>query len=214
MSSKASSKAAPYLEPYVRAAARYGAGFGSLLWASPQTQAARFDAMMRLAQFRDLNVLDVGCGRADFLDHLIARNARPAHYVGIEAVDALGDSAQKKRHRDCLIVQADFVREPARLLVGADVIVLSGSLNTLEEESFHATLRIAYDAAVRAVVFNFLSSQYLAAAEWLRWHRVEDVLAFARTLTPHVTTANDYLRGDTTVALIRSEATTTEGPHP
>src|SRR5688572_20626498 len=68
-----------YLEPYVRAAARHGEGFGSLLWASPQTQGARFDALMRLCEFGGRNVLDVGCGRADFLDHLIKREVRPAH---------------------------------------------------------------------------------------------------------------------------------------
>ena len=209
-------RAAPYLEPYLRAAAQHGDGFGSLLWASPQTQAARFDAMMRLCDFRDKNVLDVGCGRADFLDHLILRGARPAHYVGIEAVEELVDSARRKNHADRIIVHADFVREPARMLVGADVIAFSGSLNTVEEEAFYSTLRTAYDAAVHAVVFNFLSSTYLAAADWLRWHRMEDVLAFAMGLTPHVATANDYLQGDTTVAIIKPETddTTTEGTHP
>lgn len=207
-----SAKAAPYLEPYVRAAARHGAGFGSLLWASPQTQAARFDAMMRLCDFRNRNILDVGCGRADFLDHLIDRDARPAHYVGIEAVDALADSARRKDHRDCIIVHADFVREPTRLLVGADVIAFSGSLNTLDEASFYATLRTACDAAVEAVVFNFLSSTYLSAAEWLRWHRPEDVLAFARTLTPRVAALNDYLDGDTTIAMIKPRSNDEQTP--
>ena len=33
----------PYLLPYLRAADKHGAEFPSLLWASPQTQAARFD---------------------------------------------------------------------------------------------------------------------------------------------------------------------------
>ena len=195
----------PYLDPYVRAAARHGDGFGSLLWASPRTQAARFDAMMRLCPFRGQNVLDVGCGRADFLDHLVARDARPAHYVGIEAVDALVDAARRKQHPDCIIVHADFVREPARLLAGADVIVFSGSLNTLDEASFHGALRTAFDGAVRAVVFNFLCSTYLAAADWLRWHRMEDVLRFARSLTPRVATLSDYLQGDTTIAIIKPD---------
>ena len=196
-----------YLEPYVRAAATHGEGFGSLLWASPQTQGARFDALMRLCDFGGRNVLDVGCGRADFLDHLITRGARPAHYVGIEGVETLVEAARKKERRDCLIVHADFVREPARMLVGADVIAFSGSLNTVEDADFYATLRVAFDAAVEAVVFNFLSSTYLAAAEWLRWRRTEDVMTFARGLTTRVATLNDYLQGDTTVAMIKSDDT-------
>lgn len=193
------------MEPYLRAAATHREGFGSLLWASPQTQAARFDAFMRLCDFSGRNVLDVGCGRADFLDHLIKRGVRPAHYVGIEGVDTLVAAARKKGHADCLLVHADFVREPSRMLVGADVIAFSGSLNTLEDADFFATLRIAFDAAVEAVVFNFLSSTYLAGADWLRWRRAEDVTTFARTLTPRVATVNDYLQGDMTVAMIKSD---------
>jgi SAM-dependent methyltransferase len=200
-----SGKGERYLEPYVRAAATHGEGFGSLLWASPQTQAARFDALMRLCEFDGRNVLDVGCGRADLLDHLVKRGVRPAHYVGIEGVDALVEAARRKKHPGCLIVHADFVREPARMLVGADVIAFSGSLNTLEEVDFHSTLRVAFDAAVHAVVFNFLSSTYLAAAEWLRWRRTEDVVKFARALTPRVATLNDYLQGDTTVVMIKTD---------
>ena len=33
-----------YLLPYLTAASKYGSGFGTLLWASPKTQAVRFRA--------------------------------------------------------------------------------------------------------------------------------------------------------------------------
>ena len=35
----------PYLTPYLRAANFYRDGFGSLLWACPETQAVRFDVL-------------------------------------------------------------------------------------------------------------------------------------------------------------------------
>ena len=57
----------PYLQPYLKAAERHGAGFGSLLWASPETQASRFDAVERLGRLHGKSILDVGCGRADLL---------------------------------------------------------------------------------------------------------------------------------------------------
>src|SRR3954447_15191682 len=63
----------PYLTPYLRAAAFYRDGFGSLLWASPETQAVRFEAIQRLAHLDGKSVLDVGCGRADLYDFLHAR---------------------------------------------------------------------------------------------------------------------------------------------
>ena len=68
----------PYLQPYLKAAERHGAGFGSLLWASPETQAARFGAIERLGRLHGKSVLDVGCGRADLLVYLLSRGVRPA----------------------------------------------------------------------------------------------------------------------------------------
>ena len=59
-----------YLEPYLAASRKYGAGFGTLLWASPKTQATRFKALLQAVDINGLAVMDVGCGRADLLEHL------------------------------------------------------------------------------------------------------------------------------------------------
>jgi SAM-dependent methyltransferase len=193
--------APPYLNPYLRAAQRHGGRFESLLWASPQTQQARFDALARLCDFRGLQVLDVGCGRADLLDYLLERNLRPAHYVGIDAVDEFVQAARSKPHEDCQIVQADFLREPHRLLVGADAMVFCGSLNTLSTVDFYRMLHDGFQAASDAVLFNFLCSPRLASASWLSWHERDDVLEFARRLTPDVVFLADYMDGDCTMAM-------------
>ena len=197
----------PYLMPYLKAAERHGAGFCSLLWASPQTQAARFDAIRRLGDLHGKSVLDVGCGRADLLDFLIRRGVRPADYTGIEAVAALAAAAEDACVRwagvRARVIRADFVREPLRLFAGADVVVFSGSLNTLDDAPFYTTVRRAFEAAAERLVFNFLCSTYLAGAEYLRWRRPEDVLRFASILSDDVRTLDDYLPGDFTVALTK-----------
>ena len=197
----------PYLLPYLKAAERHGSGFPSLLWASPRTQAARFDAIERLGSLHGKSVLDVGCGRADLLGFLLSRGVRPADYAGIEAVPDLVLAAR----RACTgattsglaarVTQTDFVREPLRLFVGADVVVFSGSLNTLDDDAFYRTLRRAFDAAAESVVFNFLSSPYLAGADYLRWRHPPDVLRFCSRFARDVRTLDDYLHGDFTVAL-------------
>jgi hypothetical protein len=199
------SEAGPlYLEPYALAAARHGADFRSLLWASPKTQRARFDALLRLVELNGRSMADVGCGRADLLDHLLSKSIRPAHYVGLEAVPTLADAAEAKRHPDMLIVRADFVREPGRMFVAADVVYFSGSLNTLDAASFYRTIRLAYEAAAETLVFNFLCSPLLAGAAYLHWRPPAEVLAFARTLTPNVQWLDDYLDGDCTLALAKT----------
>ena len=85
----------PYLSPYLRAALLYRDGFGSLLWASPETQSIRFEAIERLADLGGKSVLDVGCGRADLYDFLHARGIQVADYIGIEAVPALAEAAER-----------------------------------------------------------------------------------------------------------------------
>jgi hypothetical protein len=193
-----------YLEPYRQAASRYGDRFGSLLWASPATQAARFDAICRLAEMHERRVLDAGCGRADLMDFLLARDIEPKEYIGIEAVDELAAAAKRKQLPNARIVHADFVREPMLLQAGADVIVFSGSLNTLEPEQFYLSLRQAFEAAGQTLVFNFLAARHIASAQWLTWHRADDVLQFARSLSPRVSFLDDYLDGDCTVAIYKS----------
>ncbi len=195
------SKAEGYLTPYREAASRHGDRFGSLLWASPRTQAARFDAICRLAGLAGKRVLDAGCGRADLMDFLVARGIEPAEYVGIEAVDELAAAAMRKNLPRAQIVRGDFVSHPQRLKIGADVVVFSGSLNTLEREQFYLSLKQGFEAAGEVMVFNFLAAAHIASAEWLTWHRAEDVLAFARGLSREVRMLDDYLDGDCTIAV-------------
>jgi len=190
-----------YLAPYERAARRHGGGFRSLLWASTDTQAARFDAICRLENPRGRSVLDVGCGRADLLDFCVCRNIALASYVGIEAVQALAAAASGKRHADTRIVTADFVENPEVMLVGAELAVMSGSLNTLDDEIFYASISRAFDATSQALIVNFLCAPELAADDYLFWRRAADVVAFARRMSQSVRVLDDYLHGDCTVAM-------------
>ena len=177
----------------------------SLLWESTRTQGARFGAFMKAVDFRGRSVLDVGCGRADFLDYLLERGVRPAEYIGIEAVAELADAAEAKRHRRCLVLREDFVKVPRRMYTGSDAVMFSGSLNTLSVEQFYATLEHAWAATAECLVFNFLASPDLAAASYLTWHRAEDVAAWAKEKTAEASVIEGYLDGDATVAMRKLE---------
>jgi hypothetical protein len=194
----------PYLRPYLRATREHGGGFDSLLWATPKSQRIRFDAICRAHDLAGKSVLDAGCGRADFMGYLIEADIHPADYIGLEAVEALAAEADSRHYPGCRILRGDFVREPARLFVGADVIVFSGSLNTIDAAGFHETLSRAFAAAAEAVVFNFLASPALAARDYLVWHRPEHVISFLQRLPCTVVTLSDYLQGDCTVAVLKT----------
>ncbi len=190
-----------YLQPYLNAAKRHGAGFGTLLWASPKTQAARFAALLRAVNVDGQKVLDVGCGRADFLEFVERMGIEPAMYVGLEALEELAAAAEAKHLHNCSIIRGDFVRDPSLLDVGADILFFCGSLNTLDDQQFHRAITAGFAAATHCLVFNFLSSPKLAASEYLYWHRMESVLTMSRRLSDNVRVWQDYLDGDATVAI-------------
>jgi SAM-dependent methyltransferase len=190
-----------YLFPY-QEARRYGArGFDALLWTSQEGQQVRFDVIARLCPLAGRRVLDAGCGRADLLGRLLELGIVPAHYTGLEMIPANVRAARRKGYERCSIVQADFVRRPEKLQAGADVVVFSGSLNTLAREQFYRTLSAAWEAARQAVAFNFLSSQIWCGEDWLTWHPLPSVLSFCRSLGGEPRFDEGYLEGDCTVVM-------------
>ena len=197
-------ESADYLEPYEQAARRHRGGFDSLLWASPRSQRTRFQAIARAFDMDGQSILDAGCGRADLMTYLLGQKVRPADYIGLEA-DRSGWRMKRKRRsfRTPEIIRGDFVLEPAKLFVGADVIVFSGSLNTMDDAAFYATLDRAIDATAHAVVFNFLNSTALAGKDYLHWRRTEHVISHVRSRCGDIHTFNYYLPGDCTIALFK-----------
>jgi hypothetical protein len=198
-----------YLQPYATAAATHAGGFGSLLWANTQTQRSRVYAIRRATDLAGRTILDAGCGRADLIEYLVGMGIRVEHYIGLEAIEELATAAERKAAGHCQIVRCDFVVEPKRLFAATDWVVLSGSLNTLDTQTFYQTIRYAFDAAIEGVVFNFLDSPFLAAASYLTWHPRGEVLAFAQSLSGDVKMLHDYLHGDCTISIRKPSEPTT-----
>lgn len=197
-----SEKPPSYLKPYVEASRLHGGSFSTLLWASRETQGMRFSTFTRLLDFGGLSVLDVGCGRADLLDHLRSVGQVPAEYVGIEMVPALAQAAEAT---GATVLRRDFIADPACLFTASDVIAISGSINTCDDDGFYGTLKRAFDATAHHLIFNFLSSDYLAGASHLFWRKPEAVVRYCRNVigvTP--TVVEDYLPGDATVLLSKT----------
>jgi len=194
-------RAAAYLTPYARARGRKMRGARALLWMGRRDQLVRFEALVRNCRLEGQHVLDVGCGPADLLGYLRQRAIAPAHYTGLEAQPWLVRAARRRRYERCSIVTGDFVRHPETMSVGADIVVFSGSLNLLSSRQFYGSLRAAWAAAGRCLVFNFLCSPELSNAPWLRWHRRAAVRAFAEELGAEVRLDDGYEPGDCTAVM-------------
>jgi len=198
------SHALNHLKPYAAAVKEHGDNFPALLWASRRTQSLRFDAIASMFDMEDQVVLDAGCGLGDFLPHLLNSGVNPKRYIGLEAIPQLAHRARDvvrdfARNSD-QIIEGDFVTQESLLACEADVIVFSGSLNTIVPLLVYRTLEVALSSA-SAVVFNFLASPDLAAAEHLYSYDALDMLAWAKAHSRHAVLRNDYLPGDATIAM-------------
>lgn len=147
-----------YLEPYRRSASRLGTAFGVTLWASPESQRLRFDVFTQMSFLAGKRILDAGCSRGDFAAFLIERDIPFKRYIGIDALCEVVAFAAGRGFTNCEFRCGDFVAHPELLgAVKADVICISGTLNTMTDAQVFDLLETAWAAAGETLLFNFLS---------------------------------------------------------
>ncbi len=196
-----------YLQPYRDAVRRFGGGFETTLWNSREAQELRFDVMTGMADFAGRSILDVGCGEGDLAARLIERKVPFRSYVGLDAVPEMIAAAGARNLPRCTFAVADPVTDPHALPAGADLVTLSGTLNTMDEATAERLVAACLAAAKAGVVFNFLSTR--ASTRWAgrdpsparRFDPVR-LLDFALGLSPRVSFTQAYLDGHDATMLI------------
>lgn len=200
-----------YLEPYREAVRDGGARFESLLWKSPAAQRRRFDVLIRSCRLRGRVIADLGSGLGDLALRMHERGVEYGRYLGVEGV---GELASVSRTRlagagvaEWSVLEADFVADAglfARLVREhrAEVLIFSGSLNTLGQTEAERVLDRAWDALARVrggqLAFNFLSDRSRRPPPTTGpAHRFDTVRLFAWALdrTPLVKVRHDYWHG-------------------
>jgi SAM-dependent methyltransferase len=203
-----------YLQPYREAVDRFGAGFEATLWKNPEMQRLRFDVMIDLAAFAGASVLDVGCGQGDFAARLLEREVAFASYAGIDALPEMIAAAAGRGLDRCTFTCGDPVEDPALMTAaGADLVCISGTLNTMSDKTAQRLVGYGFAAARRGLVFNFLSG--LRDPRWagrdpsparrfdpLRW------IDFALGLSRRVSFTQGYLDGHDATIYVEQETTT------
>ena len=190
-----------YLQPYTEAVKQFGAGFEATLWNNPAAQRLRFDVMIDLAGIRDARVLDVGCGPGDLAARLLEREIPFTGYVGIDAMPEMIEAAARRDLPGCRFVAGDAVADPALLSTGdPDYTCISGTLNTMDDETAQKLVADAFAASAEAVVFNFLSTRHhprFAGRDTAPARRRDPVawLDFALGLSSRVAFTQAYLDG-------------------
>lgn len=202
-------RAASYLAPYHDAIDAFGAGFEATLWADRRTQRLRFDIILELIDPAGRTILDAGCGAGDLAAYLIERRIPYARYIGIDAVDDQIRAAAARDLPHTAFHTADLIHHPELFdQHDPDLIIISGTLNTMTERLARRFITRAFRAAREAVIFNFLSDRHhprfrrqkLGPARRFNTARWVD---FALSLTPGVAFRQDYLDGHDATILLR-----------
>lgn len=200
-----------YLNPYREAVERFGPSFQATLWTSRESQRIRFDVMIDLAGLDDCVVLDAGCGTGDFAEHLLESKVSFARYIGIDAVPEVIDAAKRRELCRCEFRLGDLIHDPSLLSeIKPDFVCVSGTLNTMEEQTARTLVMAAFEASAQGVVFNFLSDR--PAPRWSdhdigpakRFNTIEWI-DWALGKTARVSFTQDYLDGHDATIMMRHE---------
>ncbi len=149
-----------YLNAYRDSQEKHGSDFEVTLWANPRSQQRRFEVMTRMTRFAGRRTLDVGCSRGDFADFLLQREIAYEHYIGIDALTEVIEYARSRNLPRTEFHDTDVLDAPATMTAAqAEVVCISGTLNTMSQPQALALLQHAWEAAGRTLIFNFLSDR-------------------------------------------------------
>jgi len=149
-----------YLDPYRDSALRHGTNFTVTLWASHKSQQTRFEVFNELCFLAGKRILDAGCSRGDLAAFLVQRGVEFDRYVGIDALANVIEYATKRRLDRCEFHHGDFIVNTDLLGLGdPQVILISGSLNTMTDAQVFTVLEAAWGYAGETLIFNFLSDR-------------------------------------------------------
>ncbi|MBN1943307.1 MAG: class I SAM-dependent methyltransferase [Phycisphaerae bacterium] len=175
-------------------------------WAGPDTQAARFEVLLRRVDLAGRSLLDVGCGLGDLAGLLRRRNI-PVRYTGVDVVEEMLARARQANPNERFLRADMFHDDAADDPLGGetfDVVYCSGALNlnlgnNLEflETALPRLLRATRDV----LMVNFLRARDAARDPTYFYYRPADVLSVLHTLLDEnrVEIIEDYLPNDFTV---------------
>jgi SAM-dependent methyltransferase len=194
------------LQFYTRLVRKHALAPQSLDWGSRQSQELRFRVLSEIAPLAGTDVLDVGCGLADFLAYLRQRGLDTT-YTGYDLTPELIALA-RRRFPEATLEVCDLLTGP-QLPATFDYVVASGIfyLHRVDPIGYlHTLVERMFALCRRGLAFNTLSTR-APQPDPEEFHAdPATVLDFCLQLTPRVTVRHDYLPHDFTVYLYKGSA--------
>jgi SAM-dependent methyltransferase len=169
---------------------------------SRRAQRMRFEVFILNHDLRGKSVLDVGCGVADFRDHLQARGIA-CDYVGVDISTEMVRRSRLRFPELRFEIVNILEWEPRRsfdysVAFGVQNIRVDGGREMLERVT-----RRQFEFTRVAAYICLLTNRYLGFAAHIQSWPAEEVLKLALETTPYVVLRHDYLPNDFSVAMYR-----------
>jgi SAM-dependent methyltransferase len=173
---------------------QYGPSIKALASGTEERRAIRFDILTDIGIKDGVSVLDVGCGLANYYEHLreIGVNVK---YTGIDIVPELIQAAQLA-HPDLDLQVRDLQEDPFSDS-SFDYVVCSQVFNLhygggKNDALVRDLMRIMFRTARHGVAIDLLTSYVDFKQEQLHYFQPEEIFSYAKNLTRRVTLRHDY----------------------
>ncbi len=115
---------------YNPAIKKYGISAKGVRWNSKYSQYKRFEVLTNFIEneIKESNIVDAGCGFAEYYNYLFDNNLKPKSYIGIDCEEEMITLASKRFLNTSFYIK-DIIKDE---LVFADYYICSGAMNILK----------------------------------------------------------------------------------
>ena len=176
---------------YNPAIKKYGISAKGVRWSSKYSQYKRFEVLTNFIEneIRESNIVDAGCGFAEYYNYLFDNNLKPKSYIGIDCEEEMITLASKRFLNTSFYIK-DIIKDE---LVFADYYICSGAMNILKKDEIFIFIKKCFEASNIGFVFNFLKNDPLTNVNFL------DILHYSKSLSKRVEIKEDYLENDISI---------------
>lgn len=178
-------------EFYTPTIKKYGISAKGVHWNSKYSQYKRFEILTNFIgnEIRKSNIIDAGCGFAEYYNYLFDNDLKPKSYIGIDCEEKMITLASKRFLNTSFYIKNIIEDE----LLFADYYICSGAMNILKKDEIFIFIKKCFEASEVGFIFNFLKNDSLTNVNFL------DILNYSKSLSKKIEIKENYLENDISI---------------
>jgi SAM-dependent methyltransferase len=182
---------------YKRLYSQHGDSPETVRYSSKESQYARFDSLIGIANLSGQRLLDFGCGLGHFSEYLIHKKIKPLKFTGVDIIPEFLEKNKQKFPNNSFILPSQIAQE------NYDYGIISGVFNDKSNKSrdfWKKTIIEVFKHCEKGIAFNMMSTYVEYEDKNLFYEKPEYVFSYIkRNLTPFVTLRHDFQTKENTI---------------